>query len=352
MSSNETAVRVAVAQAAPVLFDRDASLEKALRLIRKAGEEGVQLLAFGEAWLPGYPIHAWAAPGTDEWWRAAERYLDQSVDFGGATIDALCSMAGKAALDVVIGIAERDPVTHGTIYSTLTLIGSDGHVLGRHRKLRPMGYERVVWADGNEAGLETHLRAYGNLSALASTEHQMVLPTYALAEQGTQFHVASWPGHPAPSGRETMWPDAHLLSRAFAVQTGAYVLCAGAPLDAAAVPEAYRAMLPFAFTGASAIIDPRGNFVAGPSEGEDLLVAECDPAALRAAKVAFDCAGHSARPDQLALLNKSAFSGDDPNWDDMDGPDGPGDDGQGGDGYDGDGYDSEPPERAPAQTGR
>jgi len=357
MPSNESTVRVAVAQAAPVFLDRDASLDKALRLIQKAGEQGVHLLAFGEAWLPGYPIHAWSAPGTDQWWTAAERYLDQAVDFGGPVIDALCSAAGKAGIDVVIGLAERDAVTQGTVYSTLALIGSEGHVIGHHRKLRPTGFERVVWADGNDSGLQTHLRPYGNLSVLASTEHQMVLPTYALAEQGAQFHVACWPGHsPAETARQSqasMWPDPHLLSRAFAVQTGTYVLCAGAVIDAAAVPEPYRNLLPFAFTGASAIIDPRGGILAGPVEGEELLVAECDPAVVRSAKVAFDCAGHSARPDQLALWDKSAIPSGEQGWDDAGGEDGPDDeDGYNGEGYHGDGHESPPPGPMTARGGR
>lgn len=341
MSSNGGSIRVAVAQAAPVFLDRDASLEKALRIIRKASEQGVQLLAFGEAWLPGYPIHAWSAAGTDEWWEAAERYLDQAVDFSGGTIDALCSAAGKAGIDVVIGLAERDAVTHGTVYSTLALIGSEGHVIGRHRKLRPMAYERVVWADGNDPGLQVHHRSYGNVSGLAAAEHQMVLPTYALAEQGSQFHVACWPGHlPEAGSAESMWPDQHLLSRAFAVQTGSYVLCAATSLDVAAVPERYRSLLPFAFRGGSAIIDPRGGFVSGPVEGEEILVAECSTAMLRTAKVAFDCAGHSARPDQLALLNKSTYTNDDSDWEDA------------GDTGDGDGYDDEPDPQETAQAGR
>jgi predicted amidohydrolase len=294
-------VRAAVVQASPVFLDRDASLQKAVRLIAEAAGKGATLAAFGEGWLPGYPFHAWSSAKSELWWELAAAYLDQAVDFRGATIDALCSAAREANIDVVIGVAELDPTTHGSVYSTLLFIGGDGQVLGRHRKLRPAAYERVVWADGDVIGLRAHDCGYANLTGLLSTEHQMVLPTYALAEQGTQIHVASWPGGELPRSPLSMWSRQQLLSRAFAVQTGAYVLCAAGTLARDAVPEKYRDYLMQDFTGDSVIIDPRGEIIAGPVQGEDTVIAECSMALVRSAKVAFDCAGHSARRDQLKL---------------------------------------------------
>lgn len=298
-------VRVAAIQAAPIFLDRDASLEKAVRLIKHAAGEGAHLAAFGEGWLPGYPVHGWAARDTELWWELAAAYLDQSVEIPGPAVDALCSAAHEGAIDVVIGVSERDPITRGSIYSTLLLIGSDGQVTGRHRKIKPALHERVVWADGDAIGLEVHDRGYASISALTSTEHQMVLPAYALAEQGTQIHAAAWPGgEPAvPPAPVAMWPRQTLLSRAFATQAGAFVICAGGMLAPADVPERYRPYLTRELTGDSAIIDPRGEIIAGPSAGETVLLADCPMALVRAAKVAFDCAGHSSRRDQLKFWN-------------------------------------------------
>lgn len=303
MNGNGDSVRVAAIQAAPCFLDREASLDKAIGLIQAAAAQGAQLAAFGEGWLPGYPIHALAAADSELWWELAAAYLEQAVETEGPAADALCSAARDAAIDVVIGASERDPITRGSIYSTQLFIGSDGQLLGRHRKMKPAPRERTVWADGDALGLMVHDRGYAIASALGSCEHQMILPSYALAEQGTQIHVAAWPGgEQAPAGA---WAHQHLLSRAFAAQAGAYVVCAGGVLTPADVPERYRPLLRQAFAGDSAIIDPRGEIIAGPAAGETMVIADCPLAAVRAAKVAFDCSGHSGRSDQLRFWNQA-----------------------------------------------
>ena len=62
---------LAAIQAAPVYFDRDASTEKACRLIEQAAEQGATLATFSEAWLHGYPFFAGSPPAA-LWWKAAK----------------------------------------------------------------------------------------------------------------------------------------------------------------------------------------------------------------------------------------------------------------------------------------
>ncbi|HEY1597370.1 MAG TPA: nitrilase-related carbon-nitrogen hydrolase, partial [Thermoleophilaceae bacterium] len=66
-------VRVAAIQATPVILDADASVDKAVRLLGEAAEQGVQLAVLPETFVPLYPSNAWARQaasfgGFDELW--------------------------------------------------------------------------------------------------------------------------------------------------------------------------------------------------------------------------------------------------------------------------------------------
>lgn len=293
--------RMAAAQAASVLFDKGASTEKACRLIAEAAKGGADIVAFGETWLPGYPF--WVEGGVqDLTWEASADYLENAILIGGPETDALCAATREGGLDVVIGIAEKDPHSEGAAYCTALTIGREGEILGRHRKLKPTHAERLIWGDGDAAGLKAHRRDYGKISALNCWEHQMMLPGYALAAQGTQIHAALWPGwEKIPRKEEYCWARQHLLSRAFASQAAAYVICAAGIRLEKHIPERWKPLGVWEHTGQSVIIDPRGEIIAGPAEGEEIIYAEGSLDIVRAAKAACDIAGHYSRPDIFRL---------------------------------------------------
>ncbi len=295
---------VAAVQAAPVYMNSEASLEKAIRLIEEAALTGAELIAFSETWLPGYPFFAFARSDRLRF-TAAEVYLDQAVEIPGPETEALCEAARVAEVDVVIGVAELDRRTKGTVYCTMLMIGREGEIVGKHRKLKPTMDERIAWGEGSGEGLRVHDRPYGRLSALNCWEHQMVLPGYALMAQGTQFHVAGWPGgepDTPPQPPVSLWSRQELLSRAFAAQGACYVIAAGGLLTPDDVPEQFRS-LAYVGTGDTTIIDPRGEVVTRAPRGEEtILVHEARHSVIRAAKTATDVAGHYSRPDVFQLL--------------------------------------------------
>ena len=290
----EPTFSLAAIQASPVYYDRDASTEKACSLIAEAGKTGATLAAFGESWLPGFPLFAHTTDSFDpDYWNAAANYIDSAVEVPSPTTDRLCEAAKNAAIDVVIGIAERDRDTRGTVYCSLLFISSSGELLGVHRKLKPTFRERIAWGEGDASGLRVYERPYGRISGLNCWEHNMVLPGYVLMSGGTQVHVAAWPGSegvpPAPIGYYTRQL---FLSQAFASQGACYVILAGGVSTDERLP----------LEGGSCIIDPRGEVIAGPIQGEDILIADGSRDAIMAAKVAFDVAGHYSRPDLFQLI--------------------------------------------------
>ena len=258
--------RMAAVQAASVHFDKAASVQKACDLIRQAGKAGVEIAAFSETWLPGYPFFCFGEHGP-LFFEAHSEYLSNAIDIPGPETDALAAAAKQAGIDVVIGVAERDPFTQGSVYCSLLFIGNDGSLLGRHRKFMPTHRERIPWAPGDASGLKVHQRPYGRLSGLNCYEHFMMLPGYALAAQGTQIHVAGWPGREPPAPPPvpmTLWPRQLLMSRAFAAQTCSYVIAVGGITRKSDLPPRYQSLMQFELTGDSFIIDPRGEVIVGP----------------------------------------------------------------------------------------
>ena len=306
-------VRLCAVQAAPALFDKAASLESALKWIDDAAKEKPDVIAFGEAWLPGYPFFI-DSPLSDTWWQAASELLKNGVRLDGPEIEALCKAAKRADSDIVIGVNELDPQTESTLYCTMVTIGREGRVLNRHRKLKPTHHERSVWGDGDAKGLHPVARNWGRLSALNCWEHNAVLPAFALMAQGVDVHVAAWPGRePETAPAQPVWARQLLLSRAFASQAGAWVICSAGLRLETHVPERFKPLYEFDHNGGAAIIDPRGEVVSGVLTNEEgLLVADADLSLARACKVASDPAGHYSRPDlfRLEVDGREIYPGD------------------------------------------
>lgn len=144
--------RIAVVQAAPVMFDKAACTVKAVELIRAAAAEQAELIVFPELFIPGYPygmtfgftVGSRTAPGRKDW----GLYYDNSILVPGPETEILGRAAREARAYVSIGVSERDAV-NATLYNTNLIFSPAGELLTVHRKLKPTGAERVVWGDAD-----------------------------------------------------------------------------------------------------------------------------------------------------------------------------------------------------------
>lgn len=208
--------KAAAIQAAPVFLDLDRSVDKACALIREAGAKGARLIALPETFLPGGPYWAWHLPIKQGGPFSAELFRN-SVEVPGPAVDVLAQAARDAQAYVVIGVNERDGKT---LYNTLLYFGPEGELLGKHRKFRPTGPEKLVWGDGDGSTHKVYDTSIGKLGGLICGEHTMSLPGYTLAAMGEQVHVGAWLGFTL-ADRSL----AEICSRHHAIAYNSYVLC-------------------------------------------------------------------------------------------------------------------------------
>ena len=108
MTDTLPVVKAAVVQAAPVLFDREATLEKACRLIKDAASQGAQLVLFPESFIPAYPrglsFGAVVGNRSEKGRRIWQRYWENSVDIPGPVTETLASASSEAG---VVGAVSR-----------------------------------------------------------------------------------------------------------------------------------------------------------------------------------------------------------------------------------------------------
>lgn len=185
-------VRVAAAHVAPILLDKTATTEKAIRYINEAARKGAQLVTFPESFIPGFPVWAglWAPMDNHDLF---ETFVDESIYVDGAEISAIAAEAKRLQIFVSIGISERSRASVGCVWNSNVLIGDDGQVLNHHRKLVPTFFEKLIWAPGDGAGLRVVSTHIGSIGNLICGENTNPLARYSLMTQGEQIHISSWP---------------------------------------------------------------------------------------------------------------------------------------------------------------
>jgi nitrilase len=298
-------VSVAVVQAAPVLFDREATVDKAATLIREAASQGAQFILFPEAFIPCYPrglsfgmvVGSRSSKGRSLW----QRYWENSVQIPGPATAALGQAAEEAGVYLAIGVTEcATDFGRGTLYCTLLYFGPDGRILGKHRKLKPTGAERLIWGEGDGSTLAVLDTELGRVGGLICWENYMPLARMAMYAEGVELYLA-----PTADARDTWQATLRHIAcegRCFVLGCNQFVTKDMYPLDLT-MREELNDQPEVMCRGGSAIISPLGEVLAGPLyDQEGILYAELEWDDLVRSKVDFDAIGHYARPDVFQVV--------------------------------------------------
>ena len=305
MADASTTARVAVVQTSPVLFNREATVEKVCRLASQAAADGARLILFPEALVPAYPrglsfgtvVGSRTPAGRQTW----QRYWDNAVDVPGPSTRALGAAAKEAGAYLAVGVIERDSqFSSGTLYCTLLYFGPNGRLLGKHRKLKPTAGERIVWGEGDGSTLTAVETEMGTVGGLICWENYMPLARMAMYAKGVDIYLA-----PTADARDT-W---QATMRHIACEGRCFVLGCNQFVTKSMVPEDLEGRedldgLPeILCRGGSVIVSPLGEVLAGPLYDRDgILTADLDLGEVPRSRFDFDVVGHYARPDVFQLI--------------------------------------------------
>jgi nitrilase len=290
-------VRAAVAQAraAP---STSAALDRVASLAEGASAQGAQLVVYPEALLGGYPRGAAFGAVIGERSRAGRdeflAYSREAVTVPGPEVEHLGDIAREHRLHLVVGLIER---VDTSLYCAAVTLSDDGELVGRRRKVMPTGSERLVWAQGDGSTLQVAPTRLGRLATAICWENLMPALRMNFYAQGVDIWCA-----PTADAR-----DVHLATmRHIAVEGRCFVLAANQVAQAKDLSPEFATSFsdPDAVVcrGASAIIDPFGEVLAGPLHDEQgLLVADLDLNEVTRGRYDFDASGHYSRPDLFTL---------------------------------------------------
>lgn len=312
MSEKLSTVKLAAVQAASVHLDREASVDKACRIIREAGAAGADLIGFPEGFIPAHPSWYTVLPATGaKSMELARTLFENAVVIPSDATDRLAEACREANVTAVIGLCEKRAETTGTMFNSQLFMGSDGTILGKHQKIMPTVGERLVHMGGGGDTLIAYRTSLGNVSAMICTENANPLAVAAMMDHYPLVHVAAWPAFVSPALELSEIVSA--VSRGVAYSMGCYVINACGVLDDATL-EAYQVsgserefLERCKGKGCASIVSPTGQILTAPlEEAEGIVYADVDLNSILVPKLVHDFAGHYNRPDLFSLqINRS-----------------------------------------------
>jgi len=292
----EKIVKVGVVQATPALFDIAKTVEIVCEWIEKGKNSGCELLLFPESFIPCYPrgltFDAVIGRRTEHGREVWLDYCQNSLEVSSEYVKIISQAIKDAGIMVALGVTEKERLG-GSLHCSLLYFGKDGALLGKHRKLKPTGLERYIWAESDGSTLTTFDTDLGRIGGLICWENYMPLARMSMYNKGVEIYLA-----PTADSRES-W-QASMMH--IALEGRCFVLASNQFVKKSDYPERYQLELTgepdIMCAGGSVIISPMGEIIAGPLWNEEgLLTAELDFTVLAKSKMDFDCIGHYSRPD-------------------------------------------------------
>jgi nitrilase len=301
-------VKVGVVQATPALFDIQKTVQIVIAWIEKAAHEGCELLLFPESFIPCYPrgltFDARVGKRTDKSRNQWLDYWNNSIETSSEYITHIGNAIKKANLFVALGVTEKES-TGGSLHCSFLYFDKQGTLMGKHRKLKPTGLERYIWAESDGSTLVSFDTEIGKIGGLICWENYMPLARMSMYQKGVEIYLA-----PTADTRDS-WQN---TMQHIALEGRCFVLAANQFVKKSDYPESYLEDLAdepdTMCSGGSVIISPMGDVLAGPLwHQEGLLTAELDFSVLAKSKLDFDVVGHYARHDvfNFAVSNQPAI---------------------------------------------
>ena len=190
------------------------------------------------------------------------------------------ALAKELEVVLIVPLFERQAA--GVYRNSAAVIDADGSLLGVYRKMHipddPLFYEKYYFTPGEGPGLqglEDALRHDRRADLLGSVVSRRPRASRAFSAPQVLFYPTAIGWHPAEKDE---WGAAQVdawrtAQRAHAIANGVYV---AAPNRVGHEDEPGTKGI--TFFGHSFIADPFGRYLADAGEGEEILIARCDPA--------------------------------------------------------------------------
>jgi N-carbamoylputrescine amidase len=266
--------------------DVQSNVTRAQRLIREAADLGAQIVCLKELFNSLYFCKS----------QQCDRF-ELAETIPGPTTELIQATAQQLGVVVIAPIFEREAA--GIYRNSAAIIDADGSLLGVYRKMHipddPLYYEKYYFTPGDghfdyhgeqpgdAGGFKVWQTRYATIGVLICWDQWFPEAARITALMGAQvlFYPTAIGWHPAEKDE---WGRAQVnawrtIQRSHAIANGVYV---AAPNRVGHEDEPGTNGI--TFFGHSFVTDPFGRDIAEAGEGEEILIARCDPALIENAR--------------------------------------------------------------------